>query len=59
MAHAKLSSRNQIVIPRAIREALKLKAGDKLEVVVQGEMLMVFRKRKSLATAIRGRRSLG
>ena len=30
MAHATLSSKNQIVIPREAREALRVKAGDKL-----------------------------
>jgi AbrB family looped-hinge helix DNA binding protein len=33
MGEAKLSSKNQIVVPREAREALKLKAGDKLLVV--------------------------
>lgn len=35
MTEVKLSSRNQIVIPREAREALGLKAGDKLLVVVR------------------------
>jgi AbrB family looped-hinge helix DNA binding protein len=44
MTEAKLSSKNQIVIPREARETLKLKAGDKL----------VFPKPKSWEAAIHG-----
>ncbi len=51
---AKLSSKNQIVIPREAREELGLKAGDKLEVVVKGGIMIVFPKPKSYAAALRG-----
>ena len=51
---ATLSSKNQIVIPREAREKLKLKAGDKLEVVVRGDTLLLFPKPKSYAAALRG-----
>ncbi|MGA8431881.1 MAG: AbrB/MazE/SpoVT family DNA-binding domain-containing protein [Candidatus Sulfotelmatobacter sp.] len=54
MAEAKLSSKNQIVIPREAREALNLKAGDKVIVSVQGERVIVLEKPKSYADAIRG-----
>ena len=37
MAEATLSAKNQITVPREIREALGLKAGDKLLLVVQGD----------------------
>jgi AbrB family looped-hinge helix DNA binding protein len=37
MAEVTLSAKNQIVIPREAREALGVKAGDKLLVVVRGE----------------------
>jgi AbrB family looped-hinge helix DNA binding protein len=37
MAEAKLSAKNQIVIPREAREALQLKPGDKLLVVPCGK----------------------
>jgi AbrB family looped-hinge helix DNA binding protein len=51
---ATLSSKNQIVIPREAREALGVKAGDKLLVVVQGESVIVMQKPKSYRVAIRG-----
>jgi AbrB family looped-hinge helix DNA binding protein len=54
MAEATLSSKNQIVIPREAREALNLKAGDKLIVSVRGERVIVLQKPKSYADAIRG-----
>jgi AbrB family looped-hinge helix DNA binding protein len=37
MSEATLSSKNQIVIPKEAREALRVKAGDKLLVVVRGD----------------------
>jgi len=54
MAYAKLSSRNQIVLPREAREALGVKAGDQLLVVVHGERLIVIEKPKAHHRAIRG-----
>ena len=54
MAEAKLSSKNQIVIPREAREKLKLKAGDKLVIVLKGNMMMMFPKPKSWEAAIHG-----
>ncbi len=54
MAEAKLSSKNQIVIPREAREALHLKPGDKLLVVTRGERVLVLRKPKSHRAAITG-----
>jgi AbrB family looped-hinge helix DNA binding protein len=54
MAHAKLSAKNQIVIPREAREALGLKAGDLLLVVVRGERVIVLEKPSSHRKAIRG-----
>jgi len=54
MAEATLSSKNQIVIPREAREALHLKPGDKLLVVVRGERVIVLQKPKSHRAAIRG-----
>jgi AbrB family looped-hinge helix DNA binding protein len=51
---ATLSGKNQIVIPRETREALGLKAGDKLLVVVRGDSLIVLQKPKSYSAAIRG-----
>jgi len=54
MAHATLSSKNQIVIPREAREALGVKAGDKLLVVVRGDRVIVLQKPKNHRAAIRG-----
>jgi AbrB family looped-hinge helix DNA binding protein len=54
MPEAKLSSKNQIVIPREAREALHLKPGDKLLVVVRGNDLLLLQKPKSYAKALRG-----
>jgi len=54
MAEATLSSKNQIVIPREAREALRLKAGDKILVVSRGRRVVVLRKPESPHAAIRG-----
>ena len=54
MAQATISSKNQIVIPREAREALGLKAGDKVLVVVRGKRVLVLQKPRSHRAAIRG-----
>ena len=54
MAEATLSSKNQIVIPREAREALRVKAGDKLLVVVRGDRVIVLQKPQAHHAAIRG-----
>ena len=54
MAEATLSAKNQIVIPREARAALRLKPGDKLLVVVRGERVLLLKKPKSYHAAIRG-----
>jgi AbrB family looped-hinge helix DNA binding protein len=54
MALATLSSKNQIVIPKEAREALRVKAGDKLLVVVRGDRVIVLQKPKAHHAAIRG-----
>jgi AbrB family looped-hinge helix DNA binding protein len=54
MSEATLSSKNQIVIPRQAREALRLKAGDKLLVIVRGDQVIVLQKPKAHHSAIRG-----
>jgi AbrB family looped-hinge helix DNA binding protein len=54
MTEATLSSKNQIVIPRKAREALRLKPGDKILVVVLGERVIVLERPKSYRAAIRG-----
>lgn len=54
MAEAKISSKNQIVIPLEARKALGLKAGDKVIIVPRGETIIIMRKPKSYAKAILG-----
>ena len=50
----KLSSKNQIVIPREAREALGAKAGSQLLVVVRNGCVTLLPKPKDYARAIRG-----
>ncbi len=54
MSQATLSSKNQIVIPRQAREALRVKAGDKLLVVVRGNRIIVLQKPEKHSAALRG-----
>ena len=54
MASATLSSKNQIVIPREARNALDLRAGDKVLVVVRGKRVLMLQKPASHRRAIRG-----
>jgi AbrB family looped-hinge helix DNA binding protein len=54
MTEATLSAKNQIVIPREAREALQVKPGDRLVVVVRGDRVIVLEKPKSHQAAIRG-----
>jgi AbrB family looped-hinge helix DNA binding protein len=54
MPEATLSSKNQIVIPREAREALRVKAGDKLSVVVRGDRVIILQKPRAHHAAIRG-----
>jgi AbrB family looped-hinge helix DNA binding protein len=54
MPQATLSANNQIVIPREAREALRVKAGDKLLVIVRGDRVVVLQKPAAHHEAIRG-----
>jgi AbrB family looped-hinge helix DNA binding protein len=54
MVEATLSAKNQVVIPREAREALGVKAGDKLLMVTRGDSLIVFQKPTAHHSAIRG-----
>lgn len=49
-----LSSKNQIVVPKEARRALKLKPGDKLRVVVMDDRVILHRKAKDPVSAARG-----
>lgn len=53
MAEATLSSKNQIVIPKKVREALKVKPGDKLIFTVVDNKMIIMEKPKSWSEAIR------
>ena len=54
MAETTLSARNQIVIPREARKALRLKPGDKVLVLMRSGGILLLRKPKSYRAAIRG-----
>jgi AbrB family looped-hinge helix DNA binding protein len=54
MPEAKISSKNQIVVPKEARERLGVKSGDKLLVVVQGKSVYLYPKPKNFEKAIRG-----
>jgi len=54
MAEAKLSSKNQIVIPREVREQLGLKPGDKIVLALHGDTAIMIRKPKKYSEALAG-----
>lgn len=54
MTEVKISSKNQIVVPREAREALEVKSGDHLLVVVRGKAVIMFRKPPKHSRSIRG-----
>ena len=54
MDEVKLSSKNQIVVPREAREALGAKPGSRLLVVVRNGVVTLVAKPKNHAQAIRG-----
>ena len=54
MKEATVSAKNQIVIPREAREALGVKAGDKLLVIVRSRHVIILQKPKSHTAAIHG-----
>lgn len=54
MAVQKLSSKNQIVLPKKAREAMGVKGGDELLVVVKDGLTIVMPKPKRYARALRG-----
>jgi AbrB family looped-hinge helix DNA binding protein len=49
-----LSSKHQIVVPKKAREALKLKPGDKIRVVVIDDRVVLHRKNIDPVAAFRG-----
>ncbi len=54
MAEATLSTKHQIVVPKEAREALGVKAGDRLMVVTRGATVVLLPKPASHAEALRG-----
>ncbi|MBI4686536.1 MAG: AbrB/MazE/SpoVT family DNA-binding domain-containing protein [Nitrospirae bacterium] len=54
MQIVKLSSKNQIVLPKEAREAMKLKGQDELLVVVKGDITVIMPKPKSYKSALSG-----
>ena len=54
MKEVKLSRKNQIILPREARDALQVKAGDKLLVVVRGDIVILLPKPKKYSKAIAG-----
>ncbi|MBI2267045.1 MAG: AbrB/MazE/SpoVT family DNA-binding domain-containing protein [Armatimonadetes bacterium] len=54
MLEVKLSTKNQIVLPREARNALSVQAGEKLLVVVRGGIVILLRKPQEYSSALRG-----
>lgn len=54
MREVKLSSKNQIAIAREARQALGVKAGDRLLIVPRGNTVILLRKPKKYTKAIAG-----
>lgn len=48
----KLSSKNQIVVPREARQALGIKSGDRILVVTRGETVILLPKPRRYSKAI-------
>ena len=54
MKRLKLSSKNQIVLPREAREAMSVRGGDELVVVVKGKVTLLMPKPKKYAEELSG-----
>jgi AbrB family looped-hinge helix DNA binding protein len=54
MTEATISSKNQIVVPKEVRTALGVKAGDKLLVHVRGNTVILMPKPKDHLKALYG-----
>lgn len=55
MRSLKLSSKNQIVLPKEAREAMKVKGGDEILVVVKGQTTLLLPKPKKYTDALAGK----
>ncbi len=54
MGIQKLSSKNQLVLPKEAREAMGVKGGDELLIVVKDGVTIVLPKPKRYAATLRG-----
>ena len=54
MAVQKLSSKNQIVLPKEARQAMGVRGGDELLIVVKDDLTLVMPKPKRYAQPLRG-----
>ena len=54
MAEATLSAKHRITLPKEARDALGLKAGDKVSIVVRGTRVIVLENMQPGHVAIRG-----
>ena len=55
MAYLKLSSKNQIVLPKEARKAMNVKGGDELLVVVKGGVTLLMPKPEHYADTLAGK----
>lgn len=55
MRSLKLSSKHQIVLPKEARQAMNVKGGDELIVVVKGNITLLMPKPKRYADALSGK----
>lgn len=51
----KLSSKNQIVLPKEARDAMDVKGGDELLVVIKGHITIILPKPRKYASALYGK----
>lgn len=56
MAVQKLSSKNQIVIPKEARQAMGVKGGDELLVVIKNNLTLILPSRNGMRRSYRGAR---
>lgn len=54
MHEVKLSAKNQIALPREVRDALKVKAGSRLIIIIRGDTAIILRKPKRYSKAMAG-----
>jgi AbrB family looped-hinge helix DNA binding protein len=54
MPYLKLSSKNQIVLPKEARAAMKVRGGDLLLVIVKGDITILMPKPRKYADALAG-----